>query len=242
MTTINSITESKPYYVTLFSICRSLQTLRKRRKNSAENFVQGAKKAVKNRKMLEKLKSIFPSGTGRKLAAMALPIFLAFSVASNKVGAEEIQVAAADTTEISLKKGTETETLRKTFSVGLKRLGDVPMDVGNQSAHIFATKGFSVVIYHGSDPHILAGILSGASDAKDTGSPVLGVVTTNGPDADGRVLIYEGFDGQATLVATHLNPKAETVRSQTLGEIKAGHATARQVLSGDGPQASLQGQ
>ncbi len=89
------LTESMPYYISLFCNLRNLHLFPEKRKNNAKNFVQGAKKAVKNLDMLGRLKSVFPSG--RKLAAMSLPFLLAFSVASNKAGAEEIKTPKTGT-------------------------------------------------------------------------------------------------------------------------------------------------
>ncbi len=105
MHSTNSITESKPYSVTPFPIYQSLHLLRKRDKNSTENFAQGAEKAVKSRVMLDRLKSVFPSGTGRKLAAVALPIFLTFSLASKSI-AEEIK-APPNGTQIAMNTKAE---------------------------------------------------------------------------------------------------------------------------------------
>jgi len=62
MHSTNSITESKPYSVTPFPIYQSLHLLRKRDKNSTENFVQGAKKAVKILDMFAGLRDRFKSG------------------------------------------------------------------------------------------------------------------------------------------------------------------------------------
>lgn len=147
----NSITESRSYSVIPFPIYQSLHYLRKRDKNSAENFVHGAKKAVMSRTMLRDIKKKFFEKAG-PVVAYGLLTVAPFLTLFNGTARGGEAIAQTASTSASLQ---QQKPLLKYNFVGKKFKERAPDSTIPGMTMLMAEDGEIVVInfIHPGDPH-----------------------------------------------------------------------------------------